>query len=63
MDKKVWIDKQKTQSVPYSELKMVNKRVTQEVISQFKQNAFGTEINQIMDKIEEEISQKYKSIK
>ena len=63
MDELVYLDQKKTKCVDRGELKKIHKQTLTDVLDRFKEEAFGDNHTECIIKIENEISEKYKSIK
>ena len=59
MNDRTYLDAKKQKSIEYHDLKLLNKTVTTEVLADFRQQAFGEDIEECVAKIEKDISEKY----
>ena len=63
MEDKVYLNAKKTQCVDYCQLKTIHKMIMNAVIDRFKEEAFGENHQECLNKIENEITEKYKALK
>ena len=63
MESSIYIDDKKTKCIDYSKLKKLNKETLTNVLDEFKQKAFGDINAESIQKIENDIQEKYKYIK
>lgn len=63
MNQRSFLDDKMQKCIEYQDLKTLNKTVTAEVLTDFRSQAFGDDIEDCVSKIEKEIGAKYLQIK